>query len=263
MAGERQQLRVYFDDSGHEDSTPVFVVAGYVASVQVWEQVETELARVLRLVGARTVKMAHLCGSRGFNEFEGWTRERRDALLDEVGTIIGHHLEHGVGRGIFVDDLRRLLTPADELFTKGTPVRRLAAVAWCLRMALEWLAIAWQERPAGAKVDVVIEAGTKGLGQAVPYLHALVQAKPWGDAIGTISVVGKHDAVAIQTGDFLAYNVYQYLLAQRRGETYDRPCWRNSLGGTRVNIGWLTEPAIRAMLDSFQLRDLLGGEEIL
>lgn len=263
MAGDRPQLRVYFDDSGHEDSTPVFVVAGYVAPASVWAEVEADLARVLRLVGVRAVKMAHLCGSRGFGEFEGWTRERRDALLDEVGSIIGGHLEHGVGRGIFVEDLHRLLTPADDLFTKGTPARRLAAVAWCLRMAIEWLAISWEGRPDEAKIDVVVEAGTKGLGQAVPYLQTLAQAKPWGEAIGSIKVIGKHDEVAIQTGDFLAYNVYQYLLALRRGETYDRPCWRRSLGGARINIGWLTEPAIRSMLASFQLRDLLGSEDVL
>jgi hypothetical protein len=243
------------DDSGHESSTKVFVAAGYIAPVEGWDAFETEWQDV---GGGKVLHMADLCGAVGHGEFETWNTPDRTAFVNDMGRTIGKHLKVGIARAIFVDDYKDLLKPASELFLKGTDVQQLAAVAWTLRMSMEWVALAWRELPKDQKVDLIFEEGTKGLAPAITYCRNLKRTKEWASVFGHIGTDSKENLPSLQTGDFLAYHVLQFYKARWCNVPYEPPeSYRLSTQQGIVDCAHLPRERIPDMLANFSARELL------
>jgi hypothetical protein len=244
------------DDSGDEGSTEVFVAAGYIAPVEAWDAFEIEWQRI---GGGNVLHMSDLCGATGHGDFEKWSKQDRMALVNDMGRVIDKHLKQGIARAIFVDDYKDLLKPVSELFLKGTDVQQqLAAVAWTLRMSMEWVALVWQGLPIGQKVDLIFEEGTKGLAPAITYCRNLKRTKEWARFFGHIGTDSKENLISLQAGDFLAYHVFQFYKAQLHQTPYQpSESYRLATQQSIVNCGCLPRERIPDMLVDFNARELL------
>lgn len=244
------------DDSGHEDSTKVLVGAGYVASGEAWDAFEDEWSAI---ANGRTFHMAHLCGEVGRGQFKGWSLTERIEFVEAMGRVIGKHLKLGVARVIFVDDYKNLLVPLSDRFLTGTDAKRLAGIAWILRMTLEWLSLSWDDRPGDRKIEVIFEAGTKWLGESITYCRNLKRKYDWARVFGHIGSDSKENLISLQAADFLAYHVYQAFECQRTTSPYQQPqSFSLSVANGSVNVGRLPRENIPYMLQHFELTELFS-----
>jgi hypothetical protein len=82
----------FVDDSGSGGDSPYYVLAGYAASPQVWDSFSEEWKRVLDLSPRlEYFKMNEAEGLKG--QFDGFTREQRDARLNAFIDVV---LSHGL-----------------------------------------------------------------------------------------------------------------------------------------------------------------------
>lgn len=79
-------LQAYIDDSGNNASSPVTVLAGFVASPESWALVSERWEAALSEGGLAFFKMRECNALRG--QFNGWDATRRDKKLMELAEII-------------------------------------------------------------------------------------------------------------------------------------------------------------------------------
>jgi len=257
------------DDSGHEGSTKVLVAAGYIGPVEAWDAFEIEWERVS---GGTVLHMADLCGEIGHGEFKGWSQADRAEFANQMGRTINKHLRHGVARSISVDDYKDLLIPEAEMFLQGTDARQLYAIAWVLRMILEWVALNWAKGDDAGKarlaehekVDLIFEEGTKGLGEAITYCRNLKRSREWAKIFGHIGTDSKENLVSLQAADFLAWHVYKFRDAQRMDRLpYTTPeSLKLSIIDCELNWGHLPRNHIPDMLDLFRIQEMVSNHPI-
>ena len=76
-AGDVVVFKVFMDESGTHSAAPVVVVSAYMARPRTWEAFTRKWN-----VAKRPIKVFHSVECNSFkNEFEGWEKEPRDALV--------------------------------------------------------------------------------------------------------------------------------------------------------------------------------------
>jgi hypothetical protein len=100
-------LAAYFDDSGSDGQGPVFVLAGWAASVERWHSFSNAWQAVLDLEEPRRLeyfKMAEANSRR--NQFWGWSEDERDRCVSRLTTVIKEHVAFGIYSMLWWDDYR-------------------------------------------------------------------------------------------------------------------------------------------------------------
>jgi hypothetical protein len=83
-------MLAYVDGSGTINDSPVYVMAGYLASVEAWEAFTVDWKAALDHPKAiKYFKMAEAWSRRG--QFAGWDGSLRDARLKMLSPIINRH----------------------------------------------------------------------------------------------------------------------------------------------------------------------------
>jgi hypothetical protein len=102
----------YFDESGHAASGGFVALAGFVARDETWAQFDVAWNAALARHGAPFLHTTDLTNF--MREFEGWTEERRRALMAELMNVI-HDAGRiaAVGAVMAVDDFNSL-TPEQQ-----------------------------------------------------------------------------------------------------------------------------------------------------
>lgn len=92
-------LRAYFDDSGNDPKSPVFVLAGYLASSEQWQRFSDEWQSALDLSEPSPLPKLRMddamCLRKKKSPFYGWTEYQRDERLKKFVSPINRHVEHG------------------------------------------------------------------------------------------------------------------------------------------------------------------------
>jgi len=117
--GERERrlimsLQAYFDDSGSEPQSSVFLLAGYIAKADGWREFTDRWQACLdEAPGAAYFKSAEAFNLRDeFSLAKGWTRALRDARVIALSKIIADHCLFSVSAAIrhqdFADTVKAL-----------------------------------------------------------------------------------------------------------------------------------------------------------
>jgi hypothetical protein len=105
-------FQAFIDDSGWEEKSPVFVLAGYVATAAQWESFSREWQAVLDLEAPK--KIAHFTMNEAqqfehrHSQFYGFTEAERDARLIKLGKVINRQAGCGIVSVIPIEQYRRL-----------------------------------------------------------------------------------------------------------------------------------------------------------
>jgi hypothetical protein len=106
-------LRAFIDDSGLDGQSPVFVLAGYVAKAESWEQFSIERQATLDHTNPAPIsvlKTKDIYRNRVPNTiFHGWTDEQRDERLKMFIQAINRHVLHGIISVIPLEPYQRLM----------------------------------------------------------------------------------------------------------------------------------------------------------
>jgi hypothetical protein len=78
-------IQAYIDEGGTHDQATIIVMAGFVSSFKRWRKFEKQWNAVLNPDGGSRVFHATDClGQIGRKDFDGWSKERRNALVDAL-----------------------------------------------------------------------------------------------------------------------------------------------------------------------------------
>jgi hypothetical protein len=86
-------VQAFFDDSGNEPTSPIFVLAGFITTNQRWAAFSDEWQLALeeppRLEYFKMAEAEHFRGQ--FSKRKGWTNENRDARLITLANIVAKY----------------------------------------------------------------------------------------------------------------------------------------------------------------------------
>jgi hypothetical protein len=105
-------LQVFIDDSGWDGSSPVFVLAGYIAPEKQWEEFSDEWQEVLDLPEPNPIPF--LKGVEAYSldnhnrPFFGWTAEQRDARLGKFVSVINNRVTNAIVSVVPIEPYRKL-----------------------------------------------------------------------------------------------------------------------------------------------------------
>jgi hypothetical protein len=93
-------FQAFIDDSGWDGKSPVFVLAGYVASEKQWESFASDWQAVLDLQQPKKLLSFKMNEARQFrhthSQFYGFSEAERDERLIKLVKVINKHTEHGI-----------------------------------------------------------------------------------------------------------------------------------------------------------------------
>jgi hypothetical protein len=197
-------LNAYFDESGTHAGSPVFVVAGLVASPRQWIALTRDWQRVLGKHGLQwfhTVDCAH-----GQGMFRDWSDTDRGRLYRELIRIVVKRVAFRLWSVVLMRDFRRFFAdPADQTLYQ-----------MCMIGCMSSLKILADER--SQLIPVTFEGGGKGGGRAIRYL----QDNPDFYGAHRPSFDDKKQSPPIQAADIHAYELYKFF-AERTKLTGGRP----------------------------------------
>jgi hypothetical protein len=104
-------LKVYMDETGIHAGAPVVAVAAYVARPVIWRTWTKKWN-----VAKRPIKVFHSTDCANLRgEFEGWTKEQRDAFVANLLPILPAHKLFGFVIAIQMNDFRSALKERKDL----------------------------------------------------------------------------------------------------------------------------------------------------
>jgi Protein of unknown function (DUF3800) len=187
-------LKVYIDESGIHDGSPVVTVGAYLARPKQWAAFTEEWSRAIKPINVYRAADAASC--RG--EFKGWSKVEVAALAERVLPIIPKHTELAMAAGINLRDYAAALKGRDHLRRQlGEPYG--ACLHWVLSRILR-MKVASQNREQIA----FFHENNDYAGEANATYHFVVER--WGKGARTSFKFGpKEKYVPLQAADIYAY----------------------------------------------------------
>ncbi len=106
-------LQGFIDDSGNDGKSPVFVLAGFMSSVERWEAFSDEWDRVLKPADGfqlEVLKMTDVYRNRVRGaRYYGWPDDDRDDRLKKLIKVINTHAMHGIISVIPYEPFNRII----------------------------------------------------------------------------------------------------------------------------------------------------------
>ena len=240
----------YFDESGLDDRSPSFWLAGYVAHISNWFEFSRAWNHAIENHGVDTLHTTDLVN--GWKTFSGWPPERRTALLDDVISIINSSDIHGFGAGVVKADYERAIVNTG--FSKEA--------GWTPEWWRQPYLLAFQQCVVGVvlKADVLAKSerinfvfdqqGTYG-SRCQSVFASMSDGAVWprGDRLGSVEFRPKRGCTPLQAADLLAYELRKRL--DHRLTEPERAVRRSMarLSRSVASSRFLDERAIRRFMD--------------
>jgi hypothetical protein len=199
-------LTAYFDDSGTSATDPVVVVAGYLATVEMWARFDRRWSTLLaqyEITGLHRVDLENFSG-----EFKDWNPRRRTEFMKKADAIIKHCTYSGFGVAIPKSDF-------EAVCPDHHPYRTYGLFGWCAYGCIASIKLWCSKKNVTEPIQYVFEAGTTGQNQFNQLLHDLYRdpAIRKEDRIGGWSFQGK-SLLPLQAADVVAYEYFKYMRNQ-------------------------------------------------
>ncbi|ULO23883.1 DUF3800 domain-containing protein [Methylocystis sp. SB2] len=118
-------LQAYIDDSGNDAVSPVFVLAGYLASIDEWANFTSEWKSVLDLDEPHPLRKFRMSDAFQLNNrnsvFFGFSEQDRDKRLQKLCVVPGKHVRHGIVSVIPRDLYKKYLSNKFDLEVINRP----------------------------------------------------------------------------------------------------------------------------------------------
>jgi hypothetical protein len=241
----------YFDESGLDERSKIFCIAGYVAESGNWFELTRTWKSLLAEAGVACFHMADFENRQG--EFEGWTNEKRIGFINDLITLVNSTDVWGIASAVVRPDYDRL---SAEFIAQGKVTPHwyghpyLLAFQHCL---IETCVHATDLHPS-EKIAFVFDQQADFHARAEAVYHELREGTSWPRAfrLGSLHFASKHDAVPLQVADLLVYDVRKALdhklFEPDRGERKSMARLRRRL----INFRYFDEAAIRAVIKEFE-----------
>lgn len=233
-------IRIYIDESGTHDGSPVVSVGAYAGRLETWPSFIEDWNRAKAPIGVfHSADCAALKG-----EFEGWTPADRDALVARLLAVLPRYELYGIAMGINLRDLKAELEAAPDL--AGAPEAATFFRA-PYELSLQWVLHDIIERTEAVGIlDEPLAIFHEQNDFYAGAMRAFEFAKRRRQLhIGpmTIAFVEKKDHVPLQAADVLAYE------ANKRLRDPSRPQRRSIAAlGDRISVEGFAKPNMPQMI---------------
>lgn len=193
-------LTGYFDESGHSSETDFFAVAAFVAEDSEWVAFDARWREALAQTGVPYLHMrqfAHRVGA-----FQGWTEDRRRALLAGCVAAIKSIRTIAVGAAVSVTDFRALSPEAqselrDPFFC-------------CFQEVVRGAAVNAYFEPQGIHVHMVFSQQDQFSSLARQLWGVMASTIDVRDRMASLAFEDMRGVPGLQAADLLAYELRHY-----------------------------------------------------
>jgi hypothetical protein len=201
QVGSIAVLKVYMDESGVHDDSPVVAVSAYIARPKAWRAWTKDWNQQ-----KAPIKVFHATDCANYHgEFEGWDKERRDTYVSALLPVICNHGMPGLVIAVQMDDFRAAMKGRSDLLDIfGTPYGA------CFQWTISTLMHIANERGHGERMAFVHEVND--------YKEECLKAFAWVQAHDnphntpiSLSFGSKKDYPPLQAADILAYEGGKFL----------------------------------------------------
>jgi hypothetical protein len=196
-------LTAYFDDSGTSPNESIAVVAGYIATTDMWEVFDRRWSSLLSKYEVTQLHRADVESFQG--EFGTWNPARRTEFVKKAHAIIRRCTYAGVGLALVKKDF-------EEVVPQSDPLQRYGIFGWCAHGCLAGVYTWCKKYNWNEPIHYVFEAGTKGQEQFNRTLSTLYKNDKSREQnrIGGWSFQTKA-TMPLQAADVLAYEYYKFI----------------------------------------------------
>jgi hypothetical protein len=205
----------FFDDSGTDASSPVAVMAGYVAHTAAWERFELKSKRLFhseRIPFFRAKLFDH-----GEKSFRGWTDARRLKFATTWYGFAQHNVLRGVSAGVHKADFA-----AGK--AKDRKVPGISPQAYALQIALSHLfrdKEVWREIEKHG-LQLVVESSVTADAGIRDDFQRIVNVNNLAKHLRPIIFATKKHCHALHLADYLAYYSHRFALTALHGSIKGR-----------------------------------------
>ena len=245
-------LQAWFDDSGRgkeEPTNPVFVLAGYAASVETfksfsddWEDLLNEKPCLEYVKG----KEAH----DRIEQFQGWTEEARDKKIAKFISLIRDHKLIALSLAINYGAFNRLLRQPKAPMNYPYGLAFSHVVAWLVYSAKT-------KKPEPETVELIFDNGVTGRERNIRAAYkGIKEAFPPEDLKFLFREQPRFEDdkkfVSLQAADLLAFNSRRdYAEQLRNRRRWESPTWSELRRDIRGRSLYLGEPELLEMKNQY------------
>jgi uncharacterized protein DUF3800 len=207
-------LAGYFDESGLDERSATFWVAGFVQHFSDWPSFTRQWKKALDDSGLACFHMAELSARPRRGPFKGWSEERADDLIDELITIINTSQVLGFAAGLVKEDYERVVV-WERNFFEDVGLKRewwkqpyLLAFQQCIVEAV----LKASELPRAERISFWFDRQRQFAARSVAVFGQMSNTGLWpsGDRLGDVRFESKTDCLALQAADLLAWEIRKY-----------------------------------------------------
>jgi hypothetical protein len=194
-------LKVFIDESGTHDGSPVVTVAAYMARPRQWQLFTKEWRAAIR--PAKVYHATDAANRRG--EFKNWTREQVDAVAARALPVIVRNTEYGLAVGVQMDHLNEALRERPDLRAAFG-----SAYAICLYAVMGEILDGRRRFESDERMAFFHEENSYKR-EALDAYEAVLRDYNQANAPTTFTFGSKQDYVPLQAADVFAYEANKKL----------------------------------------------------
>jgi uncharacterized protein DUF3800 len=196
-------IKLFVDESGIHEGSPIVSVAGYMARGLTWQKFTTEWRRTLKPKGINIFHATDCANLQG--DFKGWTVDERDNLMKRLLPIIPKYA-FGYAIAVKLTEVEKLLEARPEL-RKFHKDPYAVCFQWLLMSVINDLRMKISDpRP----ISVIHEVND--FKDSAIAAFETVRAGPGGEAFSRLIFATKREFVPLQAADTLAYEAARRIL---------------------------------------------------
>ena len=195
-------LTAYFDESGTEQRSPYYVVAGYVGKDEQWARFSDEWRGVLSRYGIDFFHMTDFENRQ--KQFRSLKKDERQCMLNSLTTFMRLRTLAAFPGVVLKSDYDEAI-PAAHREEIGRPYHICASI--CMKSLGQWAEKHGHQEP----ITYVFEKGAEHSGDVLEaHTKALKDPKMRSKfRLGELRFADKREAIPLQAADILAYEVWK------------------------------------------------------
>jgi hypothetical protein len=238
-------IRIYVDESGTHDGSPVVTVGAYAGRLETWPAFIDDWNSA-----KHPIKVFHSTDCAALKgEFAGWTASDRDVLVARLLSVPAKYELYGIAMGINLRDLVEAVTAEPDL--TDTP-EAAAMFASPYGMSLQWVLMSIIERTeaAGLREEplALFHEQNSFQGDALKAFDLVKRRRKHHIGPMTIAFCEKDEFVPLQAADVLAYE------ANKRLRDPSKPQRRSIAAlGDNITVEGFAKPNIHKIISGLKV----------
>lgn len=200
-------LAAYYDESGTHSGAMALSIAGYISTVEKWENFQIEWLKMRDDEGYEYFHMADLESLKGqFSRKKGWNEDRKIAVLQRAHDIINRNTLKGIESSLIWSDYNELIPTYTG---KHPPPAYAILVNLCMNETAAWARRNGYNEP----INYVFEDGVKGVGWVLDVIQHARKFPTIRNYLfyGGFTYEDKKDVIQLQAADVNAYETWKHM----------------------------------------------------